>query len=123
MSSVMLLALLRDKSQHGAFNCALRPHLFPRLTVEEHIWFYARLKGLPEKKVKEEMEQMATDVGLPDKLKARTNKLSGRFRSFTFLGLRNTPLAFTEAVLWTLMGSCNYIDYCTIKHSRKSVTY
>lgn len=50
--------------------------------MEEHIWFYARLKGLPEKQVKEEMEQMAMDVGLPHKLKARTSKLSGRFSSF-----------------------------------------
>uniref|UniRef100_A0A8D2Q2M8 P-type phospholipid transporter n=1 Tax=Zosterops lateralis melanops TaxID=1220523 RepID=A0A8D2Q2M8_ZOSLA len=57
--------------------CPQHNVLFDLLTVEEHIWFYARLKGLPEKKVKEEMEQMATDVGLPDKLKARTNKLSG----------------------------------------------
>lgn len=67
--------------------------------MEEHIWFYARLKGLPEKKVKEEMEQMAIDVGLPHKLKARTSKLSGRFRSSTFLRLRNIQLAFAEAVL------------------------
>ncbi|XP_075582540.1 phospholipid-transporting ATPase ABCA1 isoform X5 [Pelecanus crispus] len=57
--------------------CPQHNVLFDLLTVEEHIWFYARLKGLPEKKVKEEMEQMAMDVGLPHKLKARTSKLSG----------------------------------------------
>ncbi|RMC22299.1 hypothetical protein DUI87_00611 [Hirundo rustica rustica] len=57
--------------------CPQHNVLFDLLTVEEHIWFYARLKGLPEKKVKEEMEQMATDVGLPHKLKARTSRLSG----------------------------------------------
>uniref|UniRef100_A0A8B9NNN4 P-type phospholipid transporter n=1 Tax=Accipiter nisus TaxID=211598 RepID=A0A8B9NNN4_9AVES len=57
--------------------CPQHNVLFDLLTVEEHIWFYARLKGLPEKKVKEEMEQMATDVGLPHKLKSRTSKLSG----------------------------------------------
>ncbi|NWW42764.1 ABCA1 protein, partial [Pedionomus torquatus] len=57
--------------------CPQHNVLFDLLTVEEHIWFYARLKGLPEKKVKEEMEQMAVDVGLPHKLKARTSKLSG----------------------------------------------
>lgn len=50
----------------------------PRLTVEEHIWFYARLKGLSEKHVKAEMEQMALDVGLPpSKLKSKTSQLSG----------------------------------------------
>ncbi|NXX85150.1 ABCA1 protein, partial [Urocolius indicus] len=57
--------------------CPQHNVLFDLLTVEEHIWFYARLKGLSEKKVKEEMEQMAMDVGLPHKLKARTSKLSG----------------------------------------------
>lgn len=54
----------------------------PRLTVEEHIWFYARLKGLPEKTVKAEMEQMALDVGLPpSKLKSKTSQLSGEAQS------------------------------------------
>uniref|UniRef100_A0A672UYN6 P-type phospholipid transporter n=1 Tax=Strigops habroptila TaxID=2489341 RepID=A0A672UYN6_STRHB len=57
--------------------CPQHNVLFDLLTVEEHIWFYARLKGLPEKKVKEEVEQMAVDVSLPHKLKARTSKLSG----------------------------------------------
>ncbi|NXA10153.1 ABCA1 protein, partial [Sapayoa aenigma] len=57
--------------------CPQHNVLFDLLTVEEHIWFYARLKGLSEKKVKEEMEQMAMDVGLPHKLKARTSRLSG----------------------------------------------
>lgn len=46
--------------------------------MEEHIWFYARLKGLSEKHVKAEMEQMALDVGLPpSKLKSKTSQLSG----------------------------------------------
>lgn len=48
-----------------------------RLTIEEHIWFYARLKGLPEEKVKAEMEQIVMDLGLPHKRKCRTSQLSG----------------------------------------------
>lgn len=51
-----------------------------RLTVEEHIWFYARLKGLSEEKVKFEMEQIVTDLGLPHKRKSRTSQLSGKHR-------------------------------------------
>ncbi|KTF93350.1 hypothetical protein cypCar_00031575 [Cyprinus carpio] len=47
------------------------------LTVEEHIWFYARLKGLSEEDVKAEMEQILTDTGLPHKRKSRTSQLSG----------------------------------------------
>ncbi|KAM9329361.1 phospholipid-transporting ATPase ABCA1 [Gastrophryne carolinensis] len=57
--------------------CPQHNVLFDQLTVEEHIWFYARLKGLSEDKVKAEMEQMIIDVGLPDKKKAKTSQLSG----------------------------------------------
>ncbi|XP_007428699.1 ATP-binding cassette sub-family A member 1 [Python bivittatus] len=57
--------------------CPQHNVLFDELTVEEHIWFYARLKGLSEKLVKKEMEQMAIDVGLPHKLRSKTSKLSG----------------------------------------------
>ncbi|XP_020657095.3 phospholipid-transporting ATPase ABCA1 [Pogona vitticeps] len=57
--------------------CPQHNVLFDELTVEEHIWFYARLKGLSEKLVKKEMEQMVIDVGLPHKLKTKTCKLSG----------------------------------------------
>uniref|UniRef100_A0A8C6UGY2 ATP-binding cassette, sub-family A (ABC1), member 1A n=1 Tax=Neogobius melanostomus TaxID=47308 RepID=A0A8C6UGY2_9GOBI len=57
--------------------CPQHNVLFSMLTVEEHIWFYGRLKGLPEEKVKAEMEQIVNDVGLPHKRTARTNTLSG----------------------------------------------
>ncbi|XP_053558600.1 phospholipid-transporting ATPase ABCA1 isoform X2 [Bombina bombina] len=57
--------------------CPQHNVLFDMLTVEEHIWFYARLKGLSEEKVKSEMEQMLIDVGLPNKKKAKTSQLSG----------------------------------------------
>lgn len=50
-----------------------------RLTVEEHIWFYARLKGLSEKKVMDEMDQILYDTGLPHKRKSKTSELSGRW--------------------------------------------
>lgn len=63
-----------------------------RLTVEEHIWFYARLKGLSEKHVKAEMEQMALDVGLPpSKLKSKTSQLSGEL-AVAFSTLPALPL-------------------------------
>jgi ABC-type multidrug transport system ATPase subunit len=50
--------------------------------VEEHIWFYARLKGLSEEKVKAEMEQIVNDIGLPHKRQCRSNTLSGKCLSF-----------------------------------------
>uniref|UniRef100_A0A667ZUP3 P-type phospholipid transporter n=1 Tax=Myripristis murdjan TaxID=586833 RepID=A0A667ZUP3_9TELE len=57
--------------------CPQHNVLFSMLTVEEHIWFYARLKGLPEDRVKAEMEQIVNDIGLPHKRKSRTSTLSG----------------------------------------------
>uniref|UniRef100_A0AAQ4RXI4 P-type phospholipid transporter n=1 Tax=Gasterosteus aculeatus aculeatus TaxID=481459 RepID=A0AAQ4RXI4_GASAC len=57
--------------------CPQHNVLFSMLTVEEHIWFYARLKGLPEEQVKAEMEQIVNDVGLPHKRHSCTNTLSG----------------------------------------------
>ncbi|XP_052005252.1 phospholipid-transporting ATPase ABCA1b [Xyrauchen texanus] len=57
--------------------CPQHNVLFSMLTVEEHIWFYARLKGLSEEEVKAEMEQILADTGLPHKRKSRTSQLSG----------------------------------------------
>ncbi|XP_077429248.1 phospholipid-transporting ATPase ABCA1b isoform X3 [Vanacampus margaritifer] len=57
--------------------CPQHNVLFSMLTVEEHIWFYARLKGLSEERVKGEMEQILADTGLPHKRKSKTSTLSG----------------------------------------------
>uniref|UniRef100_A0A3P8V3D5 P-type phospholipid transporter n=1 Tax=Cynoglossus semilaevis TaxID=244447 RepID=A0A3P8V3D5_CYNSE len=57
--------------------CPQHNVLFSMLTVEEHIWFYARLKGLSEEQVKGEIEQILQDTGLPHKRTARTSTLSG----------------------------------------------
>uniref|UniRef100_A0A7N6B5H3 ABC transporter domain-containing protein n=1 Tax=Anabas testudineus TaxID=64144 RepID=A0A7N6B5H3_ANATE len=57
--------------------CPQHNVLFSMLTVEEHIWFYARLKGLSEEQVKGEIEQILQDTGLPHKRTSRTNTLSG----------------------------------------------
>lgn len=45
--------------------------------MEEHIYFYARLKGLSRQEVKIETEQMIKDVGLPHKRKELAKNLSG----------------------------------------------
>ncbi|KAG7218150.1 hypothetical protein INR49_009051 [Caranx melampygus] len=57
--------------------CPQHNVLFSMLTVEEHIWFYARLKGLSEEQVKAEIEQILQDTGLPHKRTSRTSTLSG----------------------------------------------
>jgi ATP-binding cassette subfamily A (ABC1) protein 1 len=51
--------------------------LFPGLTVKEHLWFYARLKGLDSKSTKIEMEKMLDDTGLRPKKDDLSKSLSG----------------------------------------------
>uniref|UniRef100_A0AAQ5XM51 ABC transporter domain-containing protein n=1 Tax=Amphiprion ocellaris TaxID=80972 RepID=A0AAQ5XM51_AMPOC len=57
--------------------CPQHNVLFNELTVEEHIYFYARLKGRSRAEVKMEMDQMIEDVGLPHKRKDLAKNLSG----------------------------------------------
>ncbi|XP_049328129.1 phospholipid-transporting ATPase ABCA1 isoform X2 [Astyanax mexicanus] len=57
--------------------CPQHNVLFNELTVEEHIYFYARLKGRSSGEVKQEIEQMIKDVGLPHKRKELAKNLSG----------------------------------------------
>ncbi|XP_042553053.1 phospholipid-transporting ATPase ABCA7 [Dipodomys spectabilis] len=65
---------------------AIRPHLgicpqynvlFDMLTVEEHVWFYGRLKGLSAASVGPEEERLLQDVGLIPKRLSQTRHLSG----------------------------------------------
>ncbi|XP_059210648.1 phospholipid-transporting ATPase ABCA1-like [Centropristis striata] len=57
--------------------CPQHNVLFNDLTVEEHIYFYAKLKGRSSDEVKIEMDQMIMDVGLPHKRKDLAKNLSG----------------------------------------------
>lgn len=66
--------LLAHVHQNGCHGGALT---FRRLTVEEHIYFYARLKGCSRVEVKMETDQMIEDVGLPHKRKELAKNLSG----------------------------------------------
>uniref|UniRef100_UPI00358FEA38 phospholipid-transporting ATPase ABCA7 isoform X2 n=1 Tax=Myxine glutinosa TaxID=7769 RepID=UPI00358FEA38 len=57
--------------------CPQHNVLFDSLTVEEHIWFYARLKGCPPREAQAEMGRMLTALGLPEKRRELSSKLSG----------------------------------------------
>lgn len=51
-----------------------------RLTVEEHVWFYGRLKGLSAAAVGPEQDRLLRDVGLLSKRCAQTRHLSGELK-------------------------------------------
>ncbi|XP_042106387.1 phospholipid-transporting ATPase ABCA7 isoform X11 [Ovis aries] len=51
--------------------------LFDLLTVDEHVWFYGRLKGLSTAAVGPEQDRLLQDMGLIPKRHAQTHHLSG----------------------------------------------
>ncbi|XP_041914079.1 phospholipid-transporting ATPase ABCA1 isoform X1 [Alosa sapidissima] len=57
--------------------CPQHNVLFDILTVEEHVWFYGRLKGLDNTEVLEETTSLLDDVGLLHKRHEETRNLSG----------------------------------------------
>uniref|UniRef100_A0A3B4ZBY1 ATP binding cassette subfamily A member 7 n=1 Tax=Stegastes partitus TaxID=144197 RepID=A0A3B4ZBY1_9TELE len=57
--------------------CPQHNVLFDILTVEEHVWFYGRMKGLSEEQVNAELETLLDDVGLLHKRHDQTRNLSG----------------------------------------------
>jgi len=48
------------------------------MTVEEHLWFYTRLKGMDSEEADKETEQLIEDIKLPQKRNAFPKMLSGR---------------------------------------------
>ena len=51
--------------------------LFSHLTVKEHLWFYAQLKGVERAETDTEITQLLLDTGLEPKQNALSSKLSG----------------------------------------------
>ncbi|XP_077864040.1 phospholipid-transporting ATPase ABCA1-like [Saccoglossus kowalevskii] len=66
-----------DQIRKNMGMCPQHNVLFDHLTVDEHLWFYARLKGMSNLDVKTEMRQMIKDVGLPHKRDEKAKHLSG----------------------------------------------
>ncbi|CAD5115360.1 DgyrCDS4339 [Dimorphilus gyrociliatus] len=57
--------------------CPQHNILFPTLTVEEHLSFFARLKGCPASQTKAEIEKYLDSIDLRDKRKCLAKTLSG----------------------------------------------
>ncbi|KAI5088415.1 ATP-binding cassette sub-family A member 2 isoform X1, partial [Silurus meridionalis] len=57
--------------------CPQHNVLFDKLTVEEHLWFYSRLKGMAEEDIRKEMDKMIEDLELSNKRHCLVQTLSG----------------------------------------------
>lgn len=57
--------------------CPQHNVLFDKLTVEEHLWFYSRLKGMAEEEIRKEMDKMIEDLELSNKRHFLVQTLSG----------------------------------------------
>ncbi|KAG9470406.1 hypothetical protein GDO78_017820 [Eleutherodactylus coqui] len=57
--------------------CPQHNVLFDKLTVEEHLWFYSRLKGMAEEAIRKEMDKMIEDLELSNKRHSLVQTLSG----------------------------------------------
>ncbi|XP_043218216.1 ATP-binding cassette sub-family A member 7-like [Amphibalanus amphitrite] len=66
-----------DQIRQSLGICPQHNTLFDELTVAEHIWFYARLKGRLPAEVDEESDRMIEDLGLPHKRDELSKNLSG----------------------------------------------
>uniref|UniRef100_A0A4X2KJM6 ATP binding cassette subfamily A member 7 n=1 Tax=Vombatus ursinus TaxID=29139 RepID=A0A4X2KJM6_VOMUR len=97
--------------------CPQHNVLFDILTVEEHIWFYGRLKGLSRAAVGQELPRLLQDVGLPHKRQEQTRHLSGGMQrklsvAIAFVGgsrvvILDEPTAgvdpFSRRAIWELL--------------------
>ena len=59
--------------------CQQFDKLWPDLTVEEHLLFYARLRGVSAKEEKAKVEKSLNDIDLREKARCKAKQLSGIF--------------------------------------------
>ncbi|GCB61728.1 hypothetical protein scyTo_0007097, partial [Scyliorhinus torazame] len=66
-----------DEIRKNLGMCPQHNVLFDKLTVEEHLWFYSRLKGMAEDELRKEMDKMIEDLELSNKRHSLVQTLSG----------------------------------------------
>lgn len=67
--------------------CPQHDVLFDTMTVEEHLIFFAKLKGCPSDKVKQEVEDMLLSINLVNKRNAPSKTLSGGMKRKLSVGI------------------------------------
>jgi hypothetical protein len=83
------------------------------LTVEEHVWFYGRLKGLSGDEVRKELDTLLEDVGLLHKRHEQTRNLSGMAPSL-YYSTSNTNMAFS-CILYNIIYPSTATTYTLLK--------
>ncbi|KAM9393672.1 ATP-binding cassette sub-family A member 2 [Pholidichthys leucotaenia] len=66
-----------DRIRQNLGMCPQHNVLFDKLSVEEHLWFYSRLKGMDEEDIRKEMDKMIVDLELSHKRHSLVQTLSG----------------------------------------------
>ncbi|XP_023666396.2 phospholipid-transporting ATPase ABCA3 [Paramormyrops kingsleyae] len=67
--------------------CPQHDVLFDNLTVQEHLLFYAQLKGFPRQNIPEEVDRTIRILNLEDKRHARSKTLSGGMKRKLSIGI------------------------------------
>ncbi|KAJ8317951.1 hypothetical protein KUTeg_003042 [Tegillarca granosa] len=67
--------------------CPQHDILFDSLTVEEHLTFFAKLKGCPSHQVNEEVDNMLESINLQNKRHAQSKTLSGGMKRKLSVGI------------------------------------
>ncbi|CAH3162242.1 unnamed protein product [Porites evermanni] len=67
--------------------CPQHDVLYDHLTVEEHLWFFAKLKNCPSHRVRQEVNRMIECLGLADKRHTQTRALSGGMKRKLSVGI------------------------------------
>lgn len=67
--------------------CPQHDVLFDDMTVEEHLYFFCKLKGYPHSDVQDEIDRYITSVGLEDKRFVKSKSLSGGMKRKLSVGI------------------------------------
>ncbi len=80
--------------------------------MEEHVWFYGRMKGMSMGEVKKEINSLLEDVGLQHKRHEQTKNLSGRLPNTVkpkFIQTPSTFLTLSQFIRYSLENVIKYI--------------
>jgi ATP-binding cassette subfamily A (ABC1) protein 3 len=79
--------------------CPQKDAIFPLMTVEEHLWFYARIKGIPSHLHNDIVEKAIVELNLADHREKPAGTLSGgnkRKLSVAMATLGNPPIILLD---------------------------